>query len=71
MSETFPSAIPREQGAEIRFAGPGKSATAPEKPKPHASKILNKLDPRFDQDILEEHHKETHMTESLANTSNR
>jgi hypothetical protein len=87
MSETFPSAIPREQRAEASeaypdrpressqnpgFPGPGQSATAPEKPKPHGSKILNKLDPRFDHDIFEEHQKETNdMTDGQADRSNR
>ncbi|OJJ52735.1 hypothetical protein ASPSYDRAFT_51430 [Aspergillus sydowii CBS 593.65] len=33
--------------------GPGASATSAQKPKPHDSKVLNKLDPRFDSDALE------------------
>ncbi|KAJ5343497.1 hypothetical protein N7541_007980 [Penicillium brevicompactum] len=67
MSEVLPSAVPDKQqddpkkvwGAagkssqEPGIQGPGASATAPEKPKPHASKVLNKLDPRQDSDIVE------------------
>ncbi|KAJ5999356.1 hypothetical protein N7451_007166 [Penicillium sp. IBT 35674x] len=67
MSEALASAIPEEQredpkkqwddagkpSQESGVQGPGASATAPEKPKPHSSKILNKLDPRQDSDVLE------------------
>ena len=35
------------------YPGPGSNATASETAKPHSSKVLNKLDPRFDEDILE------------------
>lgn len=38
------------------FTGPGEHATAAA-PKPHSSKLLNKLDPRFDEDVLEEANK--------------
>lgn len=67
MSEPIQSNIPPSQREEYMkakessnkaptepgVAGPGASATAPEKPKPHDSKIINKLDPRFDEDVLE------------------
>lgn len=67
MSEPIQSNIPPAQRAEYMktkessskaptepgIAGPGASATAPEKPKPHDSKIMNKLDPRFDEKVLE------------------
>ncbi|KAL3463605.1 hypothetical protein BJX64DRAFT_287346 [Aspergillus heterothallicus] len=38
------------------FNGPGGASaatTASQNPKPHSSKVLNKLDPRYDSDILE------------------
>lgn len=44
-----------KESTQPGIAGPGASASAPEKPKPHDSKIMNKLDPRFDQDALEAH----------------
>lgn len=67
MSEALPSAIPDKQrddpnkswgdagksSQKSGIQGPGASATAPEKPKAHSSKILNKLDPRQDADIIE------------------
>lgn len=68
MSSASPSAIPHEQredpkntwddkfgksSQEPGFPGPGSSTTAPEKPKAHDSKVLNKLDPRVDHDIIE------------------
>lgn len=67
MSEPVQSKVPpsqREDAKKTRevsdkrsnepgVGGPGASATAPEKPKPHSNKVLNKLDPRFDHDALE------------------
>ncbi|OQD73089.1 hypothetical protein PENDEC_c017G06051 [Penicillium decumbens] len=67
MSEALSSAIPDNQrddpknswgdagksSQEPGMQGPGASATAPEKPKAHSSKILNKLDPRHDSDTIE------------------
>lgn len=68
MTEPIQSNIPPAQRAEYTkskeegsskaptepgIAGPGASATAPVKPKPHDSKVMNKLDPRFDEDMLE------------------
>lgn len=67
MSEALSSAVPDKQrddpkkvwddagksSQEPGFEGPGASVTAPEKPKAHSSKILNKLDPRQDSDTLE------------------
>lgn len=43
----------REEADKPAFPGPGSDASAGEKPKPHDSKILNKLDPRFDADMIE------------------
>ncbi|KAJ5197724.1 uncharacterized protein N7498_006841 [Penicillium cinerascens] len=67
MSEALPSAIPDKQrddpkkswgdagkpSREPGIHGPGASASAPEKPKAHSSKVLNKLDPKQDSDALE------------------
>lgn len=69
MSEPIQSNIPPAQRVDAKktaellgkdkeadqpgVGGPGAAATAPEKPKPHDSKLLNKLDPRFDEDMLE------------------
>lgn len=69
MSDIQPSAVPQQQrddpkktwddkvgnksSQEPGFPGPGSSTTAPEKPKGHGSKVLNKLDPRMDQDVME------------------
>lgn len=69
MSDIQPSAVPQQQrddpkttwddkvgnksSQEPGFPGPGSSTTAPEKPKGHGSKVLNKLDPRVDQDVME------------------
>ncbi|KAJ5195542.1 uncharacterized protein N7498_008980 [Penicillium cinerascens] len=67
MSEALPSAIPDKQrddpkkswgdaGKSSRqpgIPGPAASASAPEKPKAHSSKVLNKLDPTQDSDALE------------------
>ncbi|PYH40695.1 uncharacterized protein BP01DRAFT_269434, partial [Aspergillus saccharolyticus JOP 1030-1] len=36
------------------FSGPGASTSAASTTKPHGNKLLNKLDPRFDSDMLEE-----------------
>ncbi|RAH86218.1 hypothetical protein BO86DRAFT_406584 [Aspergillus japonicus CBS 114.51] len=36
------------------FSGPGAHTSAASTTKPHGNKILNKLDPRFDSDMLEE-----------------
>lgn len=72
MSDTRPSAVPLEQrddpkrtwddragksSQEPGFPGPGSSTTAPEKPKAHDSKFLNKIDPRVDHDIMEANQK--------------
>lgn len=35
------------------FPGPGADATARSPAKPHSSKLMNKLDPRYDSDILD------------------
>ncbi|KAJ5815632.1 hypothetical protein N7474_007409 [Penicillium riverlandense] len=35
------------------MAGPGASATSSDKPKSHSSKVMNKLDPWFDQNAIE------------------
>ena len=69
MSDIRPSAVPHGQredpkkswddkvgsksSQEPDFPGPGSSTTAPGKPKAHDSKVLNKLDPRVDHDIME------------------
>lgn len=67
MSEALPSAVPDKQrddpkqswgdagksSTEPGIQGPGASTTAPEKAKPHSSKILNKLDPRHDSDAVD------------------
>jgi hypothetical protein len=44
----------KDTSAAPAFEGPGAKATAPETSKPHSSKIMNKLDPRFDSDVLEQ-----------------
>ncbi|RAH69993.1 uncharacterized protein BO66DRAFT_392088 [Aspergillus aculeatinus CBS 121060] len=35
------------------FSGPGAHSSAASTTKPHGNKILNKLDPRFDSEMLE------------------
>jgi hypothetical protein len=40
--------------SQAGFKGPGGSVSQPGGVKPHSSKILNKLDPRFDADRLQE-----------------
>lgn len=42
-----------KEATQPGMGGPGAAATAPEKPKPHESKLLNKVDPRFNEDLLE------------------
>ncbi|RAK95076.1 uncharacterized protein BO80DRAFT_460068 [Aspergillus ibericus CBS 121593] len=42
-----------ESASQPRFSGPGANTTAPSTSKPHSNKLLNKLDPRYDSDILE------------------
>jgi hypothetical protein len=37
-----------------KFSGPGTSASKPGGVQPHSSKLLNKLDPRLDSDLIEE-----------------
>ena len=44
------------------FPGPGADATAPSPAKPHSSKILNQLDPRFSEGLLEANKKEREQT---------
>ena len=69
MSDIQPSAVPHQQREDPKktwddkvgdkksqgpgFPGPGSSTTAPEKPKGHSSKVMNKLDPRVDEDVME------------------
>lgn len=43
---------------DASFPGPGGNATARAPQKPHSSKMLNKLDPRYDSDIIEAAEKE-------------
>lgn len=43
---------------EGSFPGPGGNATARAPQQPHSSKVLNKLDPRYDSDIIEAAEKE-------------
>ncbi|RAH48918.1 uncharacterized protein BO95DRAFT_329221, partial [Aspergillus brunneoviolaceus CBS 621.78] len=35
------------------FSGPGAHSSAASTTKPHGNKVLNKLDPRLDSDMLE------------------
>ena len=51
--ETWDDKVGNKSSQEPGFPGPGSSTTAPEKPKAHGSKFLNKLDPRVDHDIME------------------
>ncbi|GKZ36045.1 hypothetical protein AbraIFM66950_006920 [Aspergillus brasiliensis] len=44
---------PEDSASQPRFPGPGSSTTAPSTSKPHSNKLLNKLDPRYDSDVLE------------------
>ncbi|RAK93363.1 hypothetical protein BO79DRAFT_223848 [Aspergillus costaricaensis CBS 115574] len=44
---------PEDSASQPRFPGPGSSTTAPSTSKPHSNKLLNKLDPRYDNDVLE------------------
>ena len=44
---------PEDSASQPRFAGPGANTTAPSTSKPHSNKLLNKLDPRYDSDILD------------------
>merc|ERR1712048_1303440 len=43
---------------EGSFPGPGANATARAPEQPHSSKVLNKLDPRYNSDIIEAADKE-------------
>ncbi|PWY84770.1 hypothetical protein BO70DRAFT_361171 [Aspergillus heteromorphus CBS 117.55] len=45
--------------SQPQLAGPGSDTTA----KPHSNKILSKLDPRLDSDILEETEQDTAQQE--------
>lgn len=47
-----------DQTSGPAFTGPGGSATAPRPPRPHSTKMMNKADPRFNEDILETVEKE-------------
>lgn len=48
-SQTPKDDLPSNRG----FPGPGQSASSPKKPRGHSSKVLNKLDPRLNADLLE------------------
>ena len=53
------TSLPHDKHAQQpSFPGPGASATAASPPKPHSSRLLNKLDPRLNQDILDKVDKE-------------
>lgn len=52
-----------EQAQQPSFPGPGENATAKDPIEPHSSKVLNKLDPRFDSDILEKTKKDEEQAE--------
>lgn len=39
---------------EPSYPGPGANVSAKDPAKPHASKWMNKADPRFNEDLLEE-----------------
>lgn len=45
------------------YPGPGGNASAPSGARPHSSKLMNKLDPRYDQGILEANQKEREQTQ--------
>lgn len=44
-----------DKNTEPGYPGPGHAATKPHKPHGHDSKLLNKLDPRYNADLIEAH----------------
>ncbi|RAL13121.1 uncharacterized protein BO97DRAFT_44065 [Aspergillus homomorphus CBS 101889] len=44
----------QDAAGQPSFSGPGANTSAASTTKPHGNKMLNKLDPRFDSDMLEE-----------------